>query len=138
MKTHLLSSGAFLVLERGDEVLATLGRFVADRGWKACTFSGIGALRDVEVGFFDITQRTYDRRTFPEVELLSLTGNASRLEDGSVAIHLHAVLGTEAFGAVGGHLFSGIVSVTAEIHATALEADLVRRVDPVSGLKLLG
>lgn len=137
MKAHVTDSGVFVVLERGDEVMASLARLVEERGWRACTFAGIGALRDVEVGFFDLATKAYARRTFGEVELLSLTGNGTRLEDGGVVVHLHAVLGTDGCEVVGGHLFSGMVSVTAEVHAIALNAVLIRRRDPVSGLNLL-
>ena len=137
MKVHHLPDGAFVVLERGEEVVASLSRLIGEQGLGACTITGIGALRDVEVGFFEVKNRAYIRQVFPEAELLSMSGNASSLEDGGVAVHLHVVLGLKDFRAVGGHLFAGTVSVTAEIRVQRVEASLVRREDQETGLRLL-
>ena len=69
----------------------------------AVVLSGIGQLKQFELGYFkakgDYAPQEFER---PQ-ELLSLAGNISN-QGGDYNIHLHAVLGDEEKEVVGGHL----------------------------------
>ena len=116
MKWQSTRYGYALRLEAGEEIVATLAAFAAERGIRAGAFSGLGAVGDCELGFFVRSTGTYIRRAFPgEHEIGALTGNFSELE-GRPFPHCHVVLGDDGFAAHTGHLFRGVVTVTCEIH----------------------
>jgi uncharacterized protein len=80
----------------------------------AFVISGIGMLRDPELGFF-AGPEGYMKKVFPgNHELLNLSGNIS-LRDGELMAHLHALLADEQFGVFGGHLFNAQVGMTLEV-----------------------
>lgn len=129
--------GYLLRLLPGEEVIESLLRFLRQYDVASGGLSGIGALAEVELGFFRRGDRTYTRRAMSgEWELLSLTGNAARA-GGEPFIHTHVVLGNESFRTVGGHLFRGVVTVTVEIVVHDWGADIERVRDPDFGLLLL-
>jgi predicted DNA-binding protein with PD1-like motif len=118
--------GYALRLDAGEEIVATLTAFAAERGIRAGAFSGIGAAGDCELGFFARDSGTYVRRVFErEYEIGSLTGNFSEL-DGRPFPHCHVVLGDDSFAAFTGHLFRGVVTVTCEIHVVT-DPDVLQR-----------
>ncbi len=70
------------------------------------------------------------------VELTSLLGNISRLDNGHFA-HLHATFGTQSYETFSGHLAKAIVSATAEIILTVTDWDIQRSFNDAVGLNLL-
>ncbi len=59
--------------------------------------SGIGACDDVVLKFFNLTTKQYEEKHITEpLELTSLLGNISRLDNGHFA-HLHATFGTQSY-----------------------------------------
>jgi predicted DNA-binding protein with PD1-like motif len=75
-------------------------------------------------------QRVYLNLTGP-VELLSLTGNISRRDDGAIHIHAHVVVSTgseQAAMCYGGHLVEGaVIFSTGEIALAELTGMDLRR-----------
>lgn len=127
----------FLRLDRGENLFETLENWAKKEGLSAGHLSGIGALQDVELGFYHLSKKEYHRKGFPlEAELLSLDGNLC-LKDGNPFFHIHTVLGDEEFRAYGGHLFKAIVAVTCEINFRPFEADITRVHNEKIGLNLL-
>jgi hypothetical protein len=139
MKVWEFEGGKRLLVrvDRGEDVMEVLGTVAAEKKVEAGRVSGIGALRDAEIGFFDVERREYLRGTLPgSWELLSLEGNIS-LRDGGAMPHIHVILGNAECECRGGHLFSGIVSVTGEIFIERLDGTLAREMDPEVRLPLL-
>lgn len=136
MDVRKTERGFFLRLHKGEEVHETLEAFVKEQQIGAASVHGIGALEDVELGFFDVETKVYERTLFPpSMELVNLAGNVAW--DGQEPIlHLHAVLAGPDLVARGGHLFRGIVSVTGEIFLDVLSERLERGLDAETGLKL--
>jgi hypothetical protein len=136
---HIFESDrAYLVrLDAGEEVVATLARFVAEAALPAAAISGIGVVKDAVLGYFDQHRREYLRRTvYGEMELLSFTGNASWVDDAPL-IHAHVTLGGPDFATCGGHLFAAEIGVTGEFFVAPLSARITRALDERTGLKLL-
>ncbi len=102
----------------------------------AIVISGIGQLKNVQLGYFkkkdDYSPEVFDK----PLELLSLSGNICREED-DYNLHLHAVLGDEKKNALGGHLIESQVEVTGEIVLLKTEIPVERRLDEKTGLKVL-
>lgn len=112
---------------------------------KACEFhdvktavviSGIGQLKNVQLGYFkgkgDYAPETFDGA----FELLSLNGNICR-QDGEYILHLHVVLGNERKSSIGGHLISSTVEITNEIVLLKTNLGFKRELDEKTGLKAM-
>lgn len=137
MKARKLGNDYFIAVEMGEDLHASLLRLAVQESLTSGQISGIGALRDVELGYYWLDRKEYKRQRFPEiVELVSCAGNLA-LREGAPFIHLHVALGREDFSIFGGHLFSGIVAVTAEIVLHPFPDAVTRRHDERAGLYLL-
>lgn len=109
-------------LEIGEDVHPALLAACAKHGIEAAFVnSGIGMLKDPELGFF-AGEGQYVKRSFAgNHELLNLSGNIS-LRDGALMAHLHAMLADEEFGVFGGHLFGALVGMTLEVQLSIVGA----------------
>ena len=117
-------SDIFLRLDPGDELHASIQEVCQSEGVSgAAITSGIGRVRDTDIGYLG-DDGIYQRVVLPEGnELLSMQGNVSVL-DGEPFTHIHIVLSDDDHDVHGGHLFSSIVHVTAEIHIRILEKNV--------------
>jgi uncharacterized protein len=140
MKEQSLGGSAstfLLVLEPGEEVIASLEQFARAHDIAGASFTGIGAFESAVLAFFDLERREYDRIPVREqAEVLSITGNIGR-HDGKPLVHAHAVIGMRDGDALGGHVLEGHVRPTLEIFLTVPGETIVRRKDPATGLPLM-
>jgi predicted DNA-binding protein with PD1-like motif len=141
MRTKLINDAPqrtyALVFDSGAEVLENLLAFAKAQELSAAEFTGLGALSDVVLGYFDWQKKDYRRIPIEEqVEVLVLTGNVA-LEDGEPKLHPHIVVGRSDGSAHGGHLLGGHVRPTLEVIVTESPSHLQRRSDPETGLALL-
>ena len=124
-------------LFKDEDLFSSLESFASAERLGAGMLKGIGALKDVELGFYHLESKTYDRRTFEgDFELLSLDGNLSHL-NGRPFFHIHTVLGDQDFSCKGGHLFSAKVAVTTEMYFFPIAQNIERKMDNEIGLNLL-
>jgi len=86
------SKGYVIKLEPGEEFQETLGTFVAQKRIPSAFFQGIGALTNVELGYFSIEKNGYERHTYGgNYELVSASGNISFDADVPI-VHTHVML----------------------------------------------
>jgi predicted DNA-binding protein with PD1-like motif len=124
-------------LDIGDRLPDALARFCREHEIPSATAEGLGALRDVVLGYFDVEKKIYERTELPgSWELLSLFADVATWE-GEPFAHTHVVLSGPDFVARGGHLFEGTVSVTAEIRVWTIDRPVRRTLRPEIGLHLL-
>ena len=129
----------FIRLDPGEEVIATLAALLEEQGAyiSAGSITGIGSVRNAELGFFDSAKGAYARRTLQEeMELVSFVGNVSWL-DGKPFVHAHAVLSGAEFRPFAGHLFAAEIAVTGEFFYVEGGRKLKREEDRARGLKLI-
>jgi uncharacterized protein len=127
-----------LVFAIGDEVSGGLLEFAREHAITAAHFTGIGALHDLRVGYWEWERKDYRAIEIPEqVEVLSLAGNVAIGPDGKPRLHAHIVVGKADGSAHGGHLLRAHVRPTLEIVLTETPAELRRTTDPATGLALL-
>jgi predicted DNA-binding protein with PD1-like motif len=127
-----------LIFDPGDEVNETLLAFAREHNVDSAHFTGIGALTDVELGYFEWDRKAYKRIPVREqVEVVSLVGNIALSPEGGPALHAHIVVGKSDGTAMGGHLLGGHVRPTLEVALTESPAHLQRAIDPETGLALL-
>ena len=96
MRSKLINDGPqktyVLVLDKGDEAVATIEGFARETGIAAAQLTGIGAFSDAVLGFFN--WETKDYRKIPvteQVEVVSLLGDVALGPDGKSALHPHVV-----------------------------------------------
>lgn len=126
-----------LIFDTGEDPVAGLTRFAAERSLGACRFTAIGAFSEAVLGYFDWEKKDYERIEVKEqVEVLALVGDIA-LQDGKPRVHAHVVLGRRDGSARGGHLLEARVRPTLELILTESPAYLSREFDPASGLALI-
>lgn len=126
-----------LVLDRGDEVMASLQRFAAEHNLIASRLTAIGAFESATLGYFDWERKAYERIPVHEqVEVLSLVGDIA-LDGAKPKVHAHVVLGRRDGSTVGGHLLEARVRPTLEVMLVDSPEYLRRQCDPVSGIALI-
>ncbi len=102
-----------LILSQGDEALTALADFAREQQVRNAHFVAIGAVRDPEVGWFDIRRKEYKVLSLAEqMEVLTLSGDIALGESGQPVVHAHLVLGRSDGRAWGGHLLRATVSPT--------------------------
>jgi uncharacterized protein len=137
----LLSDGdvkTYLVVFRsGQEVMRSLLAFAKKHKLVAGHLTGIGAISDAVIGYFDPKKKTYLRNHEKgQAELLSLTGNFA-VYDNEPFFHVHVALGLRDGSARGGHLFEATVRPTVELVLNTYPRPIRRKIDPDTGLPLL-
>jgi uncharacterized protein len=119
-----------LILHDGDEVQSALLAFAKDEHVVAARFTGIGAVRDPQVAWFDVARNEYltIERT-EQLEIISLIGDIGVDETKTPIVHAHAVLGQQNGQTFGGHLIRATTSPNAEIFITTFPHPLIKRED---------
>ena len=101
-------------------------------GW----INGIGAIYDLEIGYFDISNKRYKRKSFKgEFELISLIGNIS-LVDNKPFIHTHISFSDTKYKSFGGHLFDARITAAGEFFVSLSDFVLSRELNCDIGLAL--
>lgn len=125
-----------LVLDRGEEVVATVTDFLAEKGIRGGLLRGIGGLKNVTIAWYDLEKQEYVKRTFEEnMELGNLTGTIGTV-DGKPFLHAHATVSGAELIAFSGHLVRAEVGVTAELFLHFCDEELPRIRDEEVGLNL--
>lgn len=117
-------------LDPDDEVLESLETLRDDLGLEQGFLMGIGAVDDVVLGHYDVSEQAYNEERFTgQYEVTSFLGNI-----GPDKIHTHIQLGTEDFESLGGHCSKAVVSGTFEIVVFPGETSLTHQLDERTGL----
>lgn len=127
-----------VVLDTGDEVSKSLKDFAKNEGLAGSSFKAIGALSQVELGWFNWETKRYQTavKLEEQVELLSLIGDIA-IKDNEPQVHAHVVVGKRDGTAHGGHLVSATVRPTCEIVITENPQHLQKQIDSESGIALI-
>lgn len=128
----------FLILEKGEKIMASLVEHAKMNGIDGAEVTGIGAINQVEIGVYHLENKQYEKKHFgAEVfELISMDGNIS-LKENTPFPHIHASLGRENFSVLGGHMFEAEVFVTCEICVTPTSGVPIRNYCEAIGLHLI-
>lgn len=127
-----------MVLDSGDEAMASLQSFIDAEAIEAAQLTGIGAFRRATLGYYNWEAKAYRRNEVEEqVEVASLIGDVAVAPDGKRALHIHLVLGRQDGSALAGHLLAGTVRPTLEVIVTEAPAHLRKRHDAETGLLLI-
>lgn len=137
MKFQNTASGYWVVLAREDEIITTLTQFAEQQKIRSGSFSGIGAVEKTTLAYYDLDEKKYLPREFPErMELVSLQGNYAFL-NGKPFVHCHAVISGRDYVAYAGHLMKATISATGEIFIQVTPNEISRGPDAMTGLNLI-
>lgn len=126
-----------VIFGKGDEVASGLTEFAETHQIKSGHLTAIGAFSSAVLAYFDRDTKEYKKIVIDEqVEVLSLVGDFA-LDNGTPALHAHAVVGFPDGSTKGGHLLEARVWPTLEVFVTATPRPLFKKHDPDSGLDLI-
>ena len=137
MEVKRLVNGYLVRLEPGEEVLESLVRFADAHRIGFGALRAIGTFERVTLGYYDTEDKVYRNHGLEEpVEVLSLSGNICKAEDGQRMVHAHTVVGRSDYSTMGGHVVEATVGPTLEVIVETATATIRRRQDADTGLQL--
>jgi len=126
----------FISLDKDELINQSLLDISNNENIKSGWINGVGAIYDVEVGYFDVEQKDYVRKFFPgDYELLSLSGNIS-IKEGNRFIHNHITFSDVEFNVFGGHLFDARIAAAGEFLIDSCDFEIKRKYNANLGLHL--
>jgi predicted DNA-binding protein with PD1-like motif len=128
MRYHHFGGGRYVVrLDAGEDLVASLKAFAAERGVTAGYVTGFGSLDLLVLGFLDPATNEYVKRRFDErLEVGTLSGSLS-MDGDRHHLHLHAVVSPRELIAYTGHVHEAKVGAVVEAFAWAFPGRLDRK-----------
>ena len=103
-----------IYLEQGESIMAILTQFCIDHQIINGQISGIGAIKEIELGSYDLKNQEYIIHKLDDTwELASYQANI-QLKDEEPFIHAHINISDHDLTVKGGHLFEAKVAVVGE------------------------
>ena len=101
-------------------------------GW----INGIGAINNVEVGYYNLNSKGYMKKHFDsDFELTSLVGNIS-IKENNLFVHSHITFSDKYYKLWGGHLFDAQISAAGEFIIFPSHNSINRKMNNSVGLPL--
>jgi len=117
----------------GADLLDEVQSFAADHDVEAAWFSGMGAVQDADLRYYDQDDFEYHTVSFEEpLGIAALVGNVAS-QDETLVVHAHAVLARPSGQAIAGHLDRATV-FSGEYYLRTFEEPLERESDPTTDL----
>ena len=136
MKYKINNDRLFISLQTGDELVTSITDVLIKEKINSGLINGIGAINKVELGFYNLELKEYNKKLFSkDYELTSLMGNIT-LKDDNPFIHVHINISDDNFNVFGGHLFSAFTAASAEIIILLNDENIRRELDKDVGLSL--
>lgn len=125
-------------LDKGEKLSESLEKFAAETKIEGAWVSGLGAVVDATLGFYDLDKKEYHWQQFDGLrEIVSLAGNLAYDEEGKFVFHLHGVLSDDKFQTVGGHVQDLAAGATVELFIHRAYQPTKRKMDSRAGIKTL-
>ena len=121
MDLQRIGDDVFLRLDQGEEIHTAIQSLAEHGITTAAITSGIGRVRDIEVGFLDSTGVYQTVIHTGPMELVSTQGNLAPSPDGPFT-HIHSIFSDDNHVVHGGHLITATIEVVAEIHLRVLNS----------------
>ncbi|GGG46804.1 PPC domain-containing DNA-binding protein [Bizionia arctica] len=123
-------------IQNHSEITKAITAFVEEHDIKAGTISGLGAVNEATLRFFDPATKEFVDKTFSEqMEITNLTGNISQ-QNNSPYIHMHVTLGRNDYTVLAGHLLTAKINGAGEFIIESFDGTVNRYYDENVGLNL--
>lgn len=130
-----------IVLQAGQDFLEAMTAFVKKEKIVGAHFTAIGALKNIQVAYYDLEKQEYKLSVLFETsaEVLSLSGSMGTIDNKPV-VHAHLAFSGPDYGVKGGHLMKATTSLILEIFVTPttkpIERELNREFKSIKTIKL--
>ncbi len=136
MNFNKQDSKYYITLDKDEYINKSLLLIANNEKIKSGWINGIGAIYDIEIGYFDINKKDYVKRKFNEhYELLSLSGNISVKEEKKF-VHTHITFSGTDYKVIGGHLFDAKIAAAGEFLIDSSDSEIKREYNRDIGLHL--
>ena len=123
-----------IYIEQDESIMETLTQFCRSKDIINAQISSIGAIKEIDLGAYDLKNKEYVRQFFNNLwELTSFQGNVI-LKDNEPFIHAHITMSDHNLDVKGGHLFEAKVGAVGEFILRKIETDGKREYDANIGL----
>ncbi|WP_454045758.1 PPC domain-containing DNA-binding protein [Chryseobacterium sp. Marseille-Q8038] len=123
-------------LDNQSNIVESLTDFIQNQNIQAGEVTGIGAVSEATLRFFNPSKKKYVDKTFKEqMEVTNISGNVSEIE-GKPTLHLHITLGREDYTALAGHLLEAKIQGAAEFIFYPLNTRVVKIKNEEIGINL--
>lgn len=123
-------------LTNHSNIVEALTDFIQNQNIQAGEVTGIGAVSEATLRFFNPSTKKYVDKTFKEqMEVTNISGNVSEIE-GKPTLHLHITLGREDYTALAGHLLEAKIQGAAEFIFYPLNTRVVKIKNEEIGINL--
>lgn len=123
-------------LDNHSNIVEGLTDFIQNQNIQAGEVTGIGAVSEATLRFFNPSTKKYVDKTFKEqMEVTNISGNVSEIE-GKPTLHLHITLGREDYTALAGHLLEAKIQGAAEFIFYPLNTRVVKMKNEEIGINL--
>ncbi|MEK6837371.1 MAG: PPC domain-containing DNA-binding protein [Nanoarchaeota archaeon] len=137
MKHEQLGNTFVLLLSTGERAIESITAFCKEKKITAAHFTAIGAVSEVELGFYKLATKEYTwKKAEAELEIDSIVGNVAVFENEPL-VHAHATVSDNEMHSFGGHLKEAVVGASCEVFLTPLQGRIERKHDEKTGLKLM-
>ena len=134
MQFEKTSDGYFVYIEKNERIMEKITQFCINNHISNAQLSGIGAVKDTEIGAFDVQSKNYIRKNFKSVmELVSFQGNIT-LKDNQPFAHAHVTISDHEMNTKGGHLFDATVAAVGEFFIRKIPNSVARKLNHDVGL----
>lgn len=137
MYTYKQMGNRYVVsINNHEEIAKALVSFCHEMKIESGIISGIGAINELTLRFFNPDTKRYEEKAFHEqMEIANLTGNISTL-DGKAYLHLHVTVGRRDCSALAGHLLTATLSGAGEFVVEDYGVQVSRVYNPDLGLNV--
>ncbi|UTX49481.1 PPC domain-containing DNA-binding protein [Chryseobacterium sp. MA9] len=123
-------------LNNHSNIVEALTDFIQNQNIQAGEVTGIGAVSEATLRFFNPATKKYVDKTFKEqMEVTNISGNVSEIEE-KLTLHLHITLGREDYTALAGHLLEAKIQGAAEFIFYPLNTRVVKMKNEEIGINL--
>ena len=123
-----------IYLEKDERIMNGLTQFCKDHKISNGKISGIGAIKKIALGAYDLNNKKYITQNFNDIwELTSFQGNI-QLKDDVPFIHAHINISNHDLNPKGGHLFEATVAAVGEFVLNKINTSGKRVLNPDIGL----
>jgi len=120
-------------IDVNEDIVAALTKFVKENMIQSGYLFGIGAVKSVRLGHYNVKTKKYSERKIKKLlEIASLNGIIT-----SDKLHLHGVFSNVQAKSYAGHVARAVVSAACEIVVVETEEEVVRTRSEEVGLDLL-
>ena len=134
MQFEKTPDGFFVYIEKEEPIMEKITQFCIANNISNAQLSGIGAVKNIEIGAFDTHRKDYIRKNFNSVmELVSYQGNITIKDDQPFA-HAHVTLADHEMNTKGGHLFEATVAAVGEFFIRTIPGSVARKLNHDVGL----